>query len=867
MLPDEDAPYAVIFTSGSTGSPKGAVRSYRVFLEMMKSYSLAHSPRHLSFQPVSHLSERMYLPALLLHGGALGFSRGGAYLLEELAALEPTTVSAVPRLFEVMHATYRRKLRAAQEASPGAALEELRAAARAEVRGAFGRRVTAVSVGSAPVSAEVLAFLRRCFADLWVSEGYGSTEVGSIAFDGKIADHVEVKLVPPPQASGGEPGAVGERGEIYVRTPHRIAGYLGDEAATAAAFDGDGFFATGDLGVRDADGKVRIVGRSRNTVKLAQGEFVSIERVETTLATAAVVDRIFVHIAHGAAAFAALVVPQAAALAQLLGEEAPVEHPRAAAAVLAELRAHGRAAGLLPYELPRAVKLMAAPFTVEDGTITASGKLARGALAARHGEALAQLAALAAALPVGDGSTAARLARVAGGVLGRAMDPATPLGPELGIDSLAAAEILAALSAELGIEVPLAWWFEARDLQALAQRLDGEQPTDGSGNGGGSSSGSGGEVVEEDLARPLRVAIAPAAALASSVNRTLRRVLLTGATGFLGAPLICALAGRGIASVCLVRAPDDASAAERVSAALQKRRLPAPALPFSALAGDLGELHAGGAAALSARLDARDDAPIDAIVHAGATVSWLAPYAALRGPNVLGTLALLELAALRGLPMHYVSTISTAPSGGDEDSRLELAAARAGTPYGLSKWIAEEQVRRAGAAGLPVAIYRPAMIAGDTRTGIGNPEDFLSRYLAGCAELGLYLDRDDALLDMTPVDFVAEAIAALVATRPQGDGQTYALANTDQSLSYAALGRAMAGAGAAVAPASYPSFRAALLGARGSRLSPLAAFFPEQFALGMEPCPCRRTLEALAKTGVVRPRIDAALIARYVAAL
>ncbi len=181
-------------------------------------------------------------------------------------------------------------------------------------------------------------------------------------------------------------------------------------------------------------------------------------------------------------------------------------------------------------------------------------------------------------------------------------------------------------------------------------------------------------------------------------------------------------------------------------------------------------------------------------------------------------------------------------------------------------------MRRAAAAGLPAAIYRPAMIAADTRTGLGNPDDFLTRYMTGCLELGRYIDRDDAAIDMTPVDFVADAIAALVATRPRGGEATrtapvYVLANTDQSPSYAALGRAMAKAGARLAPATYPSFRAALLGAPSSRLHPLTAFFPETFSLGMGPWPCARTLAALDGTGVVRPRIDEAIIARVLAAL
>jgi fatty acid CoA ligase FadD9 len=877
----EDDPYAVLFTSGSTGAPKGAVRTYRTFHAMIQSYAIAHSPRHLSFQPLSHLSERMYLPTLLVHGGCVAFSRGGARLLDELRALEPTTVGSVPRLFEVLYASHQRRVRAASgeagEVAGEAARQAIVEASLAEARRAFGGRLRAVSVGSAPVGPAVLAFMRRCFADIWVSEGYGSTEVGSIAFDGVVLPHVEVKLVPRADAPPPEPGAP-ERGEIHVRTPHTIAGYLSDPEATAAAIDTDGFFATGDLGERGADGRVRVIGRVRNTIKLAQGEFVSLERVEVALGGAAIADRVFVHAAHGAPGLAALVVPQADALARLVAARAPevaasgdgaaalaelIARPGAAELVLGELRAHGLAAGLAPYELPRAVLLEAAPFTVEAGLLTPSGKLARGTLAGRHGARLAALAAGAAEVPVlSSGARIAeagapdavdqivrqidRVVRVASGVAGRAIDPHEPLGTGVGVDSLTAAEILEALSRELGRDIPLAWWFEAASLAELAARLARPDVAPGAG-----ASAAQGQALA-DLALEPRLGTVPAA-------RPIRTVLLTGATGFLGAHLVESLRAKGLEVVCLVRAADDAAAQVRLSRALAERRVPDPG-GVRAIAGDLAAPGLGGLGGLAGI------AGIDAIVHAGAAVSWLASYPALRGPNVLGTLALLELAAARGIPLHHVSTISTAPPDGDEDSRLGLPAALAATPYALSKWIAEEHARRAAAAGVPVAIYRPAMIAAHTERGIGNRDDFLTRYLAGCLELGRYIDDDTAVIDMTPADFVAAAIAALVVAHPRGGG-VHHLANADQSPTYAALGRAMAAAGAPVRPAPYAEFRAALLADRACRLHALAAFFPESFSLGMGPWPCRRTTAALAALGVPRPRIDPAIIARYVAGL
>jgi thioester reductase-like protein len=441
-----------------------------------------------------------------------------------------------------------------------------------------------------------------------------------------------------------------------------------------------------------------------------------------------------------------------------------------------------------------------------------------------------------------DDDLRARVTAVAARVLGHAVSPDEPIAA--GVDSLAAAELLAALSDSLGREVPLAWWFEARTLGELALRLGrfAQVPTTTSAQ------------VRADLA------LATPVARRSPPAAPVRSVLLTGATGFLGAHLVESLRARGADVVCLVRAADRDAAHARLAAALAAREIPIEVGDHvRAIAGDLAS------PALAGRHELTEG--IDAIVHAGATVSWLASYAALRGPNVAGTHALVELAAAGGLPLHFVSTISTAPPAGDEDSRLGLDAVLSATPYALSKWIAEDHVRRAATAGLAAAIYRPAMIAGHSVRGVGNPEDFLHRYLVGCSELGLYVDLDDAMLDMTPVDFVAEAIAALVVSRPSGDAATYHLANVDQSLSFAAVGRALVAAGLAVAPASYPAFRAALAGHPTSRLHALAAFFPETCALGMGPWPCTRSVAVLAGLGIRRPPIDDAIIERYVGAL
>ncbi|MGC4117056.1 MAG: thioester reductase domain-containing protein [Myxococcales bacterium] len=843
--PAEDAPFLVLFTSGSTGRPKGAVRSFaQVHLEIT-SEGIGSPPRHLSFQPLAHLTE--CFPTYLVHGGTIAFSRGGQHVLEEIRAFEPSLLGAPPRLFELVRARALRRVHELLAHRPQAPREEAEAIALREARDSFGRRLAAVSVGSAPVSPELLGFLRRCFSDLWVGESYGSTEAGTIAVDGQPPSGVDVKLVPIAGALPPAPDAP-ERGEVFVRSPHAILGYWeGPSRRVSSAADPDGYVPTGDLGERGADGRIRVIGRLGATVKLSRGEFVCPDRIEAALAGATLVDRVFVVAEAGAASVEAVVIPEPDGLRCLLGSEGDlplsvlVADPRASAAVLAELARHGAAAGLAPYEVPARVILESTQWTAENELLTSSGKLARQALRSRYAQRLAMPPSTAeptrTALPAAPDPTLARVLSVASRVLGRPVCSNDSIFQAC--DSLALAELHAALCAEFGQDLPMAWQ-AGGTFGAFAARLDPfskEPPRAASALADASL-----PVPRSRLPKP----------------RQGGAILLTGATGFLGAHLLEALRADGRhAVVALVRAKDEASASARLAHALETWNIPpAAGRDVVVLPGDLAEPHLGLPPACRKALDS-----VGEVLHAGALVNWVLPYPAMRAPNVVGTLNLLELAADHGWRFHHVSTLSTAPLQGDEDSLLPFEALAESTAYAQSKWVAESLVRRAGATGLETSVYRPGMISGDSRRGVGNPDDFVHRYLSGCAELGCYLDLPDLLFEMTPVDFVARAIVSLLSQPP---GQTFHLTNLRQSMTYAALGRALVASGLRLAAVGASDFRARVARAPKSRLAPLAAFLHPAPGVPPGAWPSQRTSTLLARLGVACPEVDAAAVERSV---
>lgn len=860
MTPAPRAPedlHTILFSSGSTGSPKGAMRSYEASNKMLTAFGVSQPPVHLSFQPLSHFSERVYLVALFLYGAQVGFATRGERLYEELALLEPSAVAAVPRVFNLLLDRYEADLAELEQARPEVAREVLEEQALEGLRGVFGRRIQSVSVGSAPPSRALMRFLHRCFAFCRVGEGYGSTECATITVDDVVRPDVELRLVDVPEL-GYSTSDVPPRGEILVKTPHMISGYLSDEEATQANFDEDGFFRTGDLGERGPEGVVRVIGRRKNVVKLAQGEFVAPERIEDALMASPLVAQVVIYADSLEASVVALVVPNRGCLAEELGceedDETALLGPAATAQVLGALRELGAAAKLLPFELPSAIHLELEPLSVERGLATSSNKIDRRAVAARYAEVFAALYSGAApALSVLDLVRAA-----AAEVLGAAPASDVDLAGQLGVDSLSSVELVSALSKRLDREIPLHAWHGAASLEELARRIQVDAGVGASGVGASGSEGATPALARADLAAPLRLAVLEGAAGEPAQPPLAPRVLLlTGATGFLGAHLLEVLAAHeGLELRCLVRAEDDATATERLRATARDYRLELSWDRVQVLAGDLAAPRLG----WSAERWETQGKELDSILHAGAQVNWVMLYGQLRAANVVGTDTLLELAGSERLKaFHLVSTISTAPSEGDEESCLPDEHALRSSGYGLSKWVSEQRARRAGEAGVPLTIHRPAMITGHSRRGVANSSDFVNRYLKTCLSLGVGLDLEDARCDLTPVDYVAASIAALIGD-PEFRGQTSHLTNLSASPTWRELSEHLA-----VRPVAYDQFRAALIEAGSSAaLAPLRAWFPaDGFRMLMGPWPNARTQARLALLGVAAPPPAAALVQAY----
>jgi len=320
-----------------------------------------------------------------------------------------------------------------------------------------------------------------------------------------------------------------------------------------------------------------------------------------------------------------------------------------------------------------------------------------------------------------------------------------------GLDSLASVELTAAIATVVGRDLPDSFIFDYPTIASLARFLrTGESP-----------------VRRNSLAQMHRDAALPRELRPEGecLRDPPRTILLTGATGFLGAYLLRVLLRETEARVyCLVRAHRETEGLTRIRSALEKYQLWDRAFErrVEAVAGDLTSPGLGLAVDTREALARK----IEAIYHCAAAVNWVLPYAALRAVNVTGTLELLRFACSgRSKPFHFISTLGvcysmTGPGEAreEEDPLPYLGGIHLG--YAQSKCVAEALVRCAGERGLPVTIYRPSLITGDTLSGASAPDDLLATFLKGCIAMGCAPDLDWTM-DCCPVDYVSEAIVRL----------------------------------------------------------------------------------------------------------
>jgi thioester reductase-like protein len=356
------------------------------------------------------------------------------------------------------------------------------------------------------------------------------------------------------------------------------------------------------------------------------------------------------------------------------------------------------------------------------------------------------------------------------------------------------------------------------------------------------------------------------------------RILLTGATGYLGAYLLTALLERSDATiVCLVRAADAQSGLARIQANLARYELTPDVSRVDVLPGAIEEPQIGVDASTWKTL-AKD---IDVIVHAAANVNFMPPLDQLWPANVGGALNLLRLAGHTRLkPFHLASSYSVFNEASYRgvlrvtEEPLVGDGEGFGRGYPMSKWVAERVTDLARDRGWSVATHRLGLLWGDARTGRSKADDALTLSVRACLALGRAYDSA-SLMHVTPVDFAAEALAEIALAPAQGNRYFHTI--TETPIAWGDFIRAVQAQGHAIEFVSPTAWHAALRAALPAHreLAPLVLLGGAQNEDPARSTPnvssmrfdAARLRAALAGTGVACPPLDQELIGTYINAI
>jgi len=414
----------LIYTSGTTGNPKGVLLSHGNLTSNFiaggaRFPELTTETRSLAILPWAHsYGQTAELYNLINIGASMGFVRDVTTLAEDMAAVAPTFLIAVPRIFNKIYDGLWTKINTTGGLAKKLFVMGLTSAAQnrqlavqgksalwpqlkykladrvvfSKIRQRFGGSLNGALTASAMMNMKVAQF----FTDIGlpVFDAYGLTETSpAVTMNNREANKPgsvgrpidQVRVIIDHSRSEDNPN----EGEVVVYGPNVMQGYHNNPEATRQVMTEDGGFRTGDIGRLDEDGFLFITGRIKEQYKLENGKYVFPASLEEEIQLSPWVENVLIY-GEGRSHNACLIVPDFIKLMAWAKEkgiegspEALIVHPRVKTMVSQAITDHLEHK-FKGYEIPRSFILVEEPFGVENGMLTQTLKLKRRNVVERY---------------------------------------------------------------------------------------------------------------------------------------------------------------------------------------------------------------------------------------------------------------------------------------------------------------------------------------------------------------------------------------------------------------------------------------------------------------------------------------------------
>eukprot|EP01094_Clydonella_sp_ATCC50884_P021250 TRINITY_DN4640_c0_g1_i5.p1 TRINITY_DN4640_c0_g1~~TRINITY_DN4640_c0_g1_i5.p1 ORF type:complete len:1127 (-),score=174.11 TRINITY_DN4640_c0_g1_i5:165-3545(-) len=781
----------IVYTSGSTGLPKGVMIADRNWCDTLKLSAYYHEPVvDLAFNALSLGSGRKNLISTIVGGGRIGFYAGDvATMFEDAKILRPTVMDGAPRVWNTLYNMFQADLLQKGAVNSAYTDAKIKSQLFKEYRNMLGGRVISIVTGGAPTSTYVFQWLRECFGSNNVHESYGTTECSGITSNGTIRPSTDIKLLAWEQYSPDDTPY--PRGEICVRNNNLFLGYWKQPTLTQESMHEGKWYRTGDIGEL-RNGAIRIIDRKKNLFKLAQGHFISPEKLETIFIGSPLVEQAFIPCDTLASSICAVLVVNLDAIKEQLKTSSHPSEVECASRleraweervfcpegdvvlyelIRGEIQRLAAENELLPYEVPSVFVATSTKFTAENRMMTVSEKLSRRHIEEHFAEEIARLKEQTREGERGDTPVVGQVMDIISKVLrskmqgGRDSSIGAATLAQCGADSLAVMRISRLLKEQhqLSIE-PSA--LLALSVRQIAHMID---------NGETCTKAGASEVInwEEECRVPPSVVDTLRQSKSSyAEQRTTHTgavVFLTGSTGFLGFHVLERLLSQPRSQVecvvCLVRCEDSSGGLQRLKRVFHRFKVTwgaSEAERVKVLRGDVASERLG----LSVLEYDELSKTTNLVVHCAAHVNSAASYRHLKAANVDATGHILQFVCAGPQPKHlcHVSTMSifSGLRGCVVNERAEPDWTNIDSigGYNQSKLVADRMVMEARRLGVPCSIFRPGLIGMHSESGVCNTTDWLSLLLLLVRHTNMVPQHPHFYIDATPVDEVAEVRAA-----------------------------------------------------------------------------------------------------------